>query len=721
MFRNYYILSLSLSYTLLHAATDIDSRFAELEKKINEIRVENTRHTYGAKNADNLPVLRDPKNFSLGIGLNYQKIFLTNNSYGYMSQGVERIQGSNRNSKDFLYNDAAFYTQEINDQTFNSNSESLNLDYSGSGSIIKSSFDWDLGINANIGYKTSLDGVNIKLSFSHYKTSSSNTSNSKNNQLVYFGTPFTGITGPAYFDPIQYFNHASQRHDFADKFYYQDALSSVQPSYHDGIDSSSYTKGRVLNALNYTRSNALNSLSYYRGTFIQSTVPTYNSFVQSLSFTPNSYNVVTSVSPSYKNFITSYVTSPSLSFAYDSAVSQLNTQTSNITNTAITTNPSNAITGLSSTSGFALNGVTTGDSSFLDNLNYSYGSYINSLNPYYHSFVDGIGSSSVNLMGSYDVSEAIRSLYPRQVQRFTINPETSNVIPVNKLKIDSNFDYNLVALELAKAYFISSKVSIETSLGLLSGWFNSKTRLTFSQGREFSSFSTILEKTEDPDVGNRFFAPPQYVLETGDFDDLFDQFYYFTSPETYLYSPAQSTLSNFLETNWGPESLKFEFESEFWGIGPQFAFESKIDLPKSFGLFLDTELAILYGKIKSNNTQTWTGAYPFVRAAEASWYAFDYSVDAYNYYAPPKEPLVEHEDGIKYKLYSSSRNFAPYMHLNLGLSWDWTSKDQKNNVIIKVGYDGQYIAQVIEKIDVDGASLSSIGTNGINANLTWSF
>ena len=578
MWYKYQIFTLTLGASLLHAGADLDTRVAELEKKINLISVENTRKTLGAKNADNLPTLKDPKNFSLGIGFNYQKLYLTDNAYGYISSGSEVIEGSSSNSK--VLSNQGFFYETINIQYANTNSEALNLDYTGNGRLIESSFDWDFGINASIGYKTALDDVVIKATYNHFKTSSTNSFNATNRQLVYFGTPFTGITGPAYFQPMQYFNFLNSKRDFV---YYLDTVSAI-----------------------------------------------------------------TSVTPIYSN---SYLYS--ISTSYDD---------------------------------------------FFNNASYA---------------------------------PAIYNLYPKFVQRNSINADTSNIIPVDKLKIASNFNYNLLSLELAKAYFVSSNISFESKLGLFTGWFSSKTKLNFSEGREFFPFSQQFESTYDGDGSPpKILGIPVNYIYYGDLDIVQNQFFDFSPPFTYTALPQYSLFdfdyaynnSPFINTNWGPNNLKFDLDSEFWGIGPKFAFDSKLDLSNCFGLFLDTELAVLYGSMKSSNTQTWTGAYPFVRASDASWYAYDFTPsDSYFYYAPPREPLVEHSDGISYKLNSSTKNFAPYVHLNLGMSYDWTSKSEKHNVKIVVGYDGQYIAQVIKKIDVDGVSLSSIGTNGINANLTWSF
>jgi hypothetical protein len=136
LFKNLPVAIACLSSVAAFAGMDMDSRVSQLEAQMKQVRTSTDNNGFGAKTVSAAPILDEGFDFFVGLGVVYQNASLGGTEYAYSDNDEEiayPVHGDLRETKD----------------------------------------SWNWGINAMVGFNTSLDGYDVRLVNSYFDTNHS--------------------------------------------------------------------------------------------------------------------------------------------------------------------------------------------------------------------------------------------------------------------------------------------------------------------------------------------------------------------------------------------------------------------------------------------------------------------------------------------------------------------------------------------------------------------
>lgn len=141
-------------------------------------------------------------------------------------------------------------------------------------------------------------------------------------------------------------------------------------------------------------------------------------------------------------------------------------------------------------------------------------------------------------------------------------------------------------------------------------------------------------------------------------------------------------------------SVYVEDKSNWWGIGPQFGLNSEFGLGGGFSIFADTKGALTYGRFRVYHTEDYSGT----TAPEAEIKAYGHRI-------------------------------IPYVQAVLGVSYEFTTDNNKNYFLLRAGYNTQYFFGANQMLrPVSGSSQeyfyrenNNLQTQGLILDASWAF
>jgi len=141
-------------------------------------------------------------------------------------------------------------------------------------------------------------------------------------------------------------------------------------------------------------------------------------------------------------------------------------------------------------------------------------------------------------------------------------------------------------------------------------------------------------------------------------------------------------------------SVYVEDHSNWWGIGPQFGLNSEYGLGGGFSIFADTKGALTYGRFRVYHTEDFSGT------------------------ANPEAEVKAYGHRI-----------VPYVQAVLGVSYEFTTDNNKNHFLLRAGYNTQYFfgANQMLRPSNNGAinyitrQNNNLQTQGLILDASWAF
>lgn len=138
-------------------------------------------------------------------------------------------------------------------------------------------------------------------------------------------------------------------------------------------------------------------------------------------------------------------------------------------------------------------------------------------------------------------------------------------------------------------------------------------------------------------------------------------------------------------TDGGSLGLDFKAKErlQFWGLGPRAGLDSKWYLGYNFHIFADVAASILYGYFNTKQSNQ----------------------------VPPSTDPDDIPDGVVFKMRHKFHRFVPFAQMFFGLGWESFINDDKQHLLLKLGYEVQYFWRVNQNHQPEDISGQATGPN----------
>ncbi|MCP5509432.1 MAG: MOMP family protein [Chlamydiales bacterium] len=217
--------------------------------------------------------------------------------------------------------------------------------------------------------------------------------------------------------------------------------------------------------------------------------------------------------------------------------------------------------------------------------------------------------------------------------------QTAQAFFAQSAKSQFDFDFDSIDLNLGRNYFVSKYLSFRPFFGVKTAWIDLDQETRFCGGSGSTTFCGL-------DVAGL-----------------------------------------------GPNSVKINEDSDFWGIGPEVGMNGKWHLAKGFSFFADALGALLYGYFDVDHREKFTGT-PYPRI----------------------------------KLSGNVHKMVPTAQLFAGVGYDVFFDCDKQHFGVRVGYDCQYWWRANQMLKIDDAAplkyerwSEDVSMHGVTVDFRWDF